>query len=266
MQINPLAPCTMEFSNDPSHPKASEERRGRCGRRGPIQAAVHPVVDENRPNVKRTQRHEDSVATKKRKLEAGGAERFCPIQTGGAKRVLPRMSLSKLQAAVAEAEAIAGSSGDLSLMSTDAHKSRCSSVAKMLEKATSVAAQVGELDGPVAPPPAPGGHRRYQRRNSFVIHKNRSTSVPAMFSCADATPAVGKDLNSTDNATFPEVENGKKAPLGLSPKESALVFRRMSLPWAAAAAARMSTSAVCLKGQPPAPFNLRTEGGAEDTA
>jgi hypothetical protein len=54
----------------------------------------------------------------------------------------------------------------------------------MLQKATEIARAVGELDP--EPESHPNGRRRFQRRNSFVIHRNRkstgmfSASVPSI--------------------------------------------------------------------------------------
>jgi hypothetical protein len=91
--------------------------------------------------------------------------------------------------------------------------SRRAKIANMLQKATDMAKAVGKLD-PEAEP-CQNGRRRFQRRNSFVIHRNRKI--------AGAIPAPSP---STTNIAYPLNVMRKEADgaLGLHPDESNLFF------------------------------------------
>jgi hypothetical protein len=106
---------------------------------------------------------------------------------------------------------------------------RLAKIAIMLQKATDIAQAVGKLD-----PEAeshPNGRRRFQRRNSFVIHRNGkgtgtfSAPVPS----ATKTPSP-----STTKITSPlnEMRNEADSTLEpLPPCKSNLLCRRMSVSW-----------------------------------
>jgi hypothetical protein len=102
---------------------------------------------------------------------------------------------------------LAGLAGDI----------RRARIAQMVQQAAEMATAIGKLDP--EPESLPNGRRRFQRRNSFVIHPNRSNT--GMFpGCIPPRPK---------NVTHNE-ENGA---LGLPPHEANLFFRRerrMSLP------------------------------------
>jgi len=94
-------------------------------------------------------------------------------------------------------------------------------IAKMLDHAANLAQTIGQIDPEPDVQPT-GGHRRFQRRNSFVIHRNRGDG---MF------PSLDQASISSNDKLFSSSKE-EKGFLGLTRHESTLVFRRrMSLPW-----------------------------------
>jgi hypothetical protein len=97
---------------------------------------------------------------------------------------------------------------------------RRAKIANMLQKASDMAKAVGKLDPEVES--RPNGRRRFQRRNSFVIHRNRK-----------GTGTLPPPPPSTTKIAYPLniMREEADGALGLHPHESTLFFRRMSVSW-----------------------------------
>jgi hypothetical protein len=127
-----------------------------------------------------------------------------------AKVANPLLSTSKSSTsnAISPSNALAGLTGD----------NRRAKISQMLREATVLGNAVGNIDP--EPQSHPNGRRRFQRRNSFVIHRNRNST--GMF------PAVAPSATKITHP-FNGVRNEENAVLGLPPRESNVFFRRRSL-------------------------------------
>jgi hypothetical protein len=95
---------------------------------------------------------------------------------------------------------------------------RRAKISQMLQEATVIARAVGELDPEHES--HPDGRRRFQRRNSFVIHRNRNTGMrhsTGMF------PAVAPSTTMIKHP-FNGIRNEESAVLGIPPRESNMFF------------------------------------------
>jgi hypothetical protein len=77
---------------------------------------------------------------------------------------------------------------------------RRAKIANMLQEATDMAQAVGELDP--EPESRPNGRRRFQRRNSFVIHRNRKSTGTLTSPALSTTKTPGP---STTMRTAPSI-------------------------------------------------------------
>jgi hypothetical protein len=148
---------------------------------------------------------EDIPVYKKQKKESWAFHE--PAKVANPLLSASRSSTSK---AISPSNALAGLTGD----------NRRAKISQMLQEATVLGHAVGNIDP--EPESHPNGRRLFQRRNSFVIHRNRNST--GMF-----PPAVAL---STTKITHPfnGIRNEENAVLGSPPRESNVFFRRRSLP------------------------------------
>ncbi len=128
------------------------------------------------------------------------------------------------------------SSAEIGMRTPEEQRAHRAEIADILEQATRVALEIGTIQPMNPDPPAPGVHRRYMRRNSFVDRRpflGLSSEQPLGDSAAPAVKrlrysSIKVPLNHRLGAL------GEEGTLmGLSRDESEMLFRRMSLPWSA---------------------------------